>query len=155
MSLAIEKILVPAAGHPTHAHVEEVDNRLNVSVVFTSVDSTLTALREAGDLAATLGARITLLVPQVVPFPCPLETPPVLVEFNERRFSVIASQRPVETRVQIYLCRDRIQALTSVLAPGSIIVIGGRKRRWWPTKDETLARALRRAGFEVIFKETN
>src|ERR1700730_171952 len=153
MTLAIEKILVPATGLPARPAVEETDRRLNVAVVFTSVESTLAALREAGALANSLGARITLLVPQVVPYPLPMETPPVLVEFNENRFRVIASESPVETSVQIYLCRDRFETLASVLKPGSIVVLGGRKR-WWPTKEERLARQLRRAGYEVLFKET-
>jgi hypothetical protein len=148
MSLAIAKTWIPAR------EVEDADQRLNIAVVFTSVESTLTALKEAGTLASSLGARITLLVPQVVPHPLPLESPPVLVEFNERRFRVIADQAPVETRVFIYLCRDRLPTLSSVLERGSIVVLGGRKRRWWPTRDESLARNLRKAGFEVIFKET-
>ncbi len=154
MSLAIAKTLVPATLRPGEPRIEEADHSLSISVVFTSVESTLTALKEAGTLASSLGARIALLVPQIVPHPLPLESPPVLVEFNEKRFRVIAGQSPVETSVRIYLCRDRCQALTSVLGPGSIVVLAGRKRRWWPTRDETLAKTLRRAGFEVIFKET-
>ena len=153
MSLAIEKILKPATGRPSRHLAEEADQKLNIAVVFTSVESTLAALKEAGSLANSLGARIKLVVPQVVPYPLPLETPPVLVEFNEHRFRVIASESPVETSVQIYLCRDRFEALISVLQPGSIVVLGGKKR-WWPTKDELLARQLRRAGHEVVFKET-
>ena len=90
--------------------------------------------------------------------PLPLDAPPVRQEFNENRFRVMASQSPVETSVQVYLCRDRLEALTSALKPGSIVVLGGRKRRWlarWvPSKDERLARQLRRAGYEVLFKET-
>jgi hypothetical protein len=154
MSLTIQKILVPATGQPPQPRTEETSRGLDVSVVFTSVQSTLAALREAGSLASSLGARITLLVPQVVPYPLPLESPPVLVEFNERRFRVIASQSLVETSVQVYLCRDRLQTLTSILSSGSIVVLGGRKRWWWPSRDEVLARGLRRAGYEVIFKET-
>jgi len=153
MSLAIEKILTPATGHPAHTGIDEAERGLNISVVFTSVEATLEALKEAGTLASSLGAKITLLVPQVVPYPLPLETPPVLVDFNERRFQVIAGLSPVETRVQVYLCRDKLETLTTALSPGSIVVLGGR-RRWWPTHDEVLARALRRAGYEVIFKET-
>jgi hypothetical protein len=153
MSLAIEKILIPGTGHPTQPTRVEADQQLNIAVVFTSVESTLAALKEAGNLANSLGARITLVVPQVVPFPLPLETPPVLVEFNENRFRVMASKSPVETSVQIFLCRDRFETLAAVLKPGSIVVLGGRKR-WWPTKDESLARQLRHAGYEVLFKET-
>jgi hypothetical protein len=153
MSLAIEKILIPATGRPTQLIGVETGQELNIAVVFTSVESTLAALKEAGNLANSLGARITLVVPQVVPFPLPLETPPILVEFNENRFRVMASESPVETSVQIYLCRDRFETLATALKPGSIVVVGGRQR-WWPTKEETLARQLRRAGYEVLFKET-
>src|ERR1700730_5886758 len=115
MTLAIEKILVPATGLPARPAVEETDRQLNVSVVFTSVEATLAALKEAGNLANSLGARIKLVVPQVVPYPLPLETPPVLVEFNENRFRVMASESPVETSVQVYLCRDRFETLTAAL----------------------------------------
>ena len=153
MSLAIEKILIPATGHPAQPTRVEADQQLNIAVVFTSVESTLAALKEAGNLANSLGARITLVVPEVVPFPLPLEIPPVLVEFNENRFRVMASESPVETNVQIYLCRDCFETLATVLKPGSIVVLGGRKR-WWPTKEETLSRQLRHAGYEVLFKET-
>src|ERR1019366_374160 len=49
MSLAIEKILVPATGQPSRP--PEVGQRLNIAVVFSSVDSTLAAFQEAGNLA--------------------------------------------------------------------------------------------------------
>ena len=153
MSLAIEKLLTPATGYPAQHTVEQQELSLNIAVVFTAVETTLAALKEAGALAESLGAQITLLVPQVVPYPLPLESPPVLVNFNEKRFHVIASQSPVKTKVCIYLCRDRLETIKSVLRPGSIVVIGGRKR-WWPTSEERLARKLRKAGHEVIFKET-
>ncbi len=152
MSLAIEKLLTPSTGHPAQQTVEQQD-QLNIAVVFTSVESTLAALKEAGTLAESLGAQITLLVPQVVPYPLPLDSPPVLVDFNEKRFHVIASQSPVKTKVCIYLCRDQVETLKGVLRPGSIVVIGGRKR-WWPTREERLAGQLRKSGHEVFFKET-
>ena len=146
-----ELILYRESQHPGPA--EDRNQGLNVTVVFTSVEATLVALKEAGALASSLGARITLLVPQVVPYPLPLETPPVLIDFNMKRFRVIASQSPVETSVQIYLCRDKFETLASVLSPGSVVVLGGRKR-WWPTREKSLARKLHAVGHEVVFKET-
>jgi hypothetical protein len=130
----------------------DADQKLNIAVVFTSVEATLAALKEAGALASSLGARITLFVPQVVPYALPLETPPVLIDFNEKRFRVIASESPVETSVQIYLCRDEFETLASVLSPRSLVVLGGRKR-WWPTRERSLARKLHAVGHEVLFKE--
>ena len=153
MSLAIKKILVPSSGQPSRPPAEEAGQNLNIAVVFTSGEATLAALREAGTLASSLGARIKLLVPQVVPYPLPLESPPVLIDFNEKRFRLVASESPVETSVQIYLCRDQFETLAGVLSPGSLVVLGGRKH-WWPTREKSLARKLRRVGHEVVFKET-
>ena len=153
MSLALKRVLAPAPGFPRPPAIVETESRLNVAVIFTSVQSTLAALKKAGALANRLSGRITLVVPQVVPYPLPLTSPPVLVDWNEKRFRVIAGQSPVETTVQIYLCRDRLETLTAVLSPRSLVVVGGPKR-WWPTAEKRLARTLRRAGHEVIFTET-
>lgn len=153
MALALERVLAPLPGHPAPLAAEETESRLNVAVVFTSVDATLPALRKAGALANRLNGRITLLVPQIVPFPLPLTSPPVLLDWSERRFRVIANESPVETTVRIYLCRDSLEALRTVLSPRSLVVVGGR-RRWWPTAEERLTRQLRRASHEVIFTET-
>lgn len=152
MVLAFERLLRPETGDPVRPNAEDREARLNISVIFTSLESTLSALKRAGALASSLGARITLLVPQVVPFPLPLESPPVLLDWNEKRFRVIANQSPVEMTVQIFLCRDRLETLASVLRAGSIVVVGAAKR-WWPTADARLARKLRKAGHEVIVAE--
>jgi hypothetical protein len=156
MALALERMIAPVTGTPARPFTEETDSKLDISVVFTSVDATLAALREAANLlgnrASSLGGRITLIVPQIVPYPLPLTRPPVLVDFNERRLRVIASDCRVETRVSIYLCRDPLETLKSVLKPHSVVVVGSRKR-WWPTAEKRLAAQLRRAGHEVVVTE--
>ncbi len=153
MTLAFQRRLTLEPSRPVRPESEGASPRLSVHVIFTSVPETLAALKHAGELASKLDARITLIVPQVVPYPAPLESPPVLLEFNERRFRALARQSPVETAVSIYLCRDRREALRDVLKPRSLVVIGGR-RRWWPTGEKRLARLLRRDGHEVVFTET-
>jgi hypothetical protein len=152
MALALERFLDPALQHPARPAVEAPESKLNISVVFTSVPYTLSALKAAGSLANRLAAQITLIVPQVVPHPLPLESPPVLLDWNERRLKVIAEESPVETKVNLYLCRDRFDTLNTVLKPHSIVVMGG-PHAWWPTQEKKLARKLRRAGHEVIFTE--
>jgi hypothetical protein len=152
MALAFNKALNPEVGRPEPPSVEELQSRLNISVVFTSLDATVTALREAGSLAERLAARITLVVPQIVPFPLPLTSPPVLLDFQEKRFRGIAAESPVEVRVELYLCRDGLETLKTVLKPHSLVVIGGRKR-FWPTRESRLARRLRAMGHEVILTE--
>jgi hypothetical protein len=151
--LAFQKSLAPATGQPVAKPSEQPERRLEVAVVFTAVQPTIAALQKAGALADLLSARVNLVVLQIVPFPLPLESPPVLLNFSEAHFREIALQSSVETNVRIYLCRDRLETLTSLLAPRSLVVIGGRKR-WWPTPERYLARKLRRAGHEVVFTET-
>ena len=109
MALALERFVKPAPQTPVRPELEAPEPKLNISVVFTSVPATLAALKTAGSLANRLGAQITLIVPQVVPHPLPLESPPVLLDWNERRLKVIAEKSPVETKVNLYLCRDRLQ----------------------------------------------
>src|SRR5260370_25312902 len=148
MQPALENFLISAPAS------RETSTRLNINVLFTSVHPTLAALKEAGRLANLLAAHITLVVLQIVPYPLSLTSPPVSPDWNERRFRVIASESPVETMIPLYLCLDRLYTLASVLAPGSLVVIGGRQHWWWPTAEKALARTLRRAGHQVIFTGT-
>jgi hypothetical protein len=136
-----------------HLPVAGEDGTLKVTVVYTSDQATLSAMQEAAVLAGSLQARLTLVYPQIVPYPRPVTSPPVLPEFTERRLRALASQIPVDTEIHVCLCRDPEDALATELAPRSVVVLGGRKR-WWPTAEKSLAQRLRRAGHEVIFTET-
>jgi len=148
MLLALKK---PLAGLPEAPPVQDNETKLNISVVFTSPDATLKALKEAGVLARKLGAHITLMALQVVPTLLPLTSPPVLLDWSEQRFSRIAGESQVDTTVHLYLCRERVETLLAALTPHSLVVVGGARRWWWPTSEERLAKTLRRAGHEVIF----
>ena len=129
--------------------LSERRSTLEVTVVFTKVPATLRALKMAAELAHNLSGRIRLLVPQVVPYPLPLERPAVSAEFSRRRLQTLASQGSIDTRVEVWLCRDRSDALCQALKPDALVVIGVR-RSWWPAAEKALARKLRRKGHEVI-----
>jgi hypothetical protein len=137
---------------PVTQQAERTEAALTISVVFTSVEATLAALRKASCVAESLGASIDLIVPQVIPFPLQLTSPPVLIDFSQRRFRVTAGASSVAATVRICLCRDPLEMLKSELHLRSIVVLGIRKR-WWPTRDMRLAAELRRAGYVVITPE--
>jgi hypothetical protein len=153
IAAVFEKQLVPEILPPDGQQLQDGDRRLDISVLFTAPKGALAALKRAATLAGSLNARITLIVPQVVPLPLPLTSPPVLVDFQEARLREIASQCPVETVVRIYLCRSRSDVLYTVLRPHSRVVLGRRRGWWWPSRERRLARGLRRAGHEVIVAE--
>ena len=127
--------------------------KISVFVIFTSANRTLKALEKAGELAKPSGAGILVVAVQTVPYPLPLDRPPVPFESVIRRFVEMAGNFPESPKVSAYLCRDPLEALKRVLSADSTVVIGIRKR-WWPTCDERLARKLRRAGYTVILVET-
>ena len=142
-----------------HAHQqllrarEAEDGTLKITVVYTSEKATLLAMQKAVALASSLPAKLRLVYPQIVPYPCPVASPPVLPEFTAKRLRQMASHVALDTDIHVCLCRDREDALRAELLPRSVVVLGGRKR-WWPTAEKGLARKLRRAGHEVIFTET-
>src|SRR5664279_5173048 len=92
MSPTIEKVPLAATRVQDEQSAGQANSTLNIAVVFTSIESTLSALRKAGSLASGLHASITLIVPQVVPYPLPLTSPPVSPEFTTRQFRVLTEQ---------------------------------------------------------------
>ena len=55
-------MIAPAIGTPVRPLGAETGSKLEISVVFTSIDGTLAALKGAGNLASSLGGRITLIL---------------------------------------------------------------------------------------------
>ena len=129
---------------------------LAVNVIFTDVQSTAAALKFAQSFARELGARISLRAAVAVPFQLPLDQPQISVAFLQDAMRELVAQLKSETfdpTIHLYLCRDRIWALSQVLKPNSLVVIAGRKR-WWPTAETRMARALRAEGHRVIFVDS-
>jgi hypothetical protein len=126
------------------------DSAPNIAVIFTTIESTLSALREAAVLASRCGAQLTLIVPQVVPDSPPLKTRHAQANRTERCFRVVTSRQSVKTRVRVCSCRTPDLVPVSALDPRSLVVIG-RPRTWWPTRESRMARKLRQAGLQVVF----
>jgi hypothetical protein len=123
--------------------------RLEVVVLFTTVPGTLLALRRAADLASQLNARIEIIIPEIVPYPLPVDRPPVAPSFLINRYRTIVQQAGIDADIRICLCRERRAALAATLKPGSLIMIGIRPR-WWLTKEARLARWLEAQGHRVV-----
>jgi len=128
---------------------EEGSQRLRINVLFTTPQETRLALQRAAKLSTGLGAEILLIVPQIVPFPLELDNPPVPLGFASEQMCALVESIDADLDGHIYLCRDRLQTFLHVLRTNSITVLG-LKRRWFFSKSERLARALRRKGHHVI-----
>ena len=125
--------------------------QLDLKVIFTDLPKTAAALATARSMARGLGAHITLVVAQVVPYPLPLSAPDVPVEFTERLLESLAAE---DTAVEIYLCRDRNETIRRALPPDSVAIVSARKWQWWtcwlPSRERSLAKLLRQDGRRVL-----
>jgi hypothetical protein len=133
------------------------EGRLEVNVIFTNPQATAAALECAVSLAQDLGAVIRLRAGIMVPFPLPLDQPPVSTAFTERMLSDLVSRLDAdgfERTVDLYVCRDWRETLLQILHPDSPVVIGS-SGRWWPTAENRLVKALRSKGHRVIVADGN
>jgi len=122
---------------------------LEVNLVYTRLPGAATSLNVASGLARGLGARVTVHVALVIPYPLELKSPQVPVQFTEQQLLAMAGEQPVDTVILKYLCRDLTETIRRVLKPDCVVIVGGRKR-WWTTREYRLAAALRRDGHHVI-----
>src|SRR5579871_4180488 len=93
---------------------------LHVNVIFMSTQATVSAMRQAAQLASNLGAKVRVLAPTVVDFHTELDHPPVSREFLAAQYRAIADEAGVESSIQIVLCRDVVDGLKMILRPNSL-----------------------------------
>jgi hypothetical protein len=126
--------------------------RLNVTVVYTTVDGTLAALETAARLAKNLLAEITLVMVEEVYFRYPLDRSPVSPTFLQCLCVALiesANLDPGEVKVEIHYCRDRMKCLQVRLREKSLVMIGA-KRKGWARPERRLHAALARQGHDAI-----
>jgi hypothetical protein len=126
---------------------------LSVNVVYTGPVVTIRALRAgnvlAQDLSATVHIRAMIPVPRQLAikfaFTSVQSLKGLLRSLIER-----AGSKGCEYVLHIYLCRNRMETLLSVLRSSSLLVIGDR-RRLWPTAKTGLSKAAISTRHSVAF----
>jgi hypothetical protein len=127
------------------------ERRLDIAVIVTSFERTIAAISRAVGLLRGLDGCISLIEAQPIPYPLPLVSPPVSLEFTRRRLLALANESTVEIKANVYLCRFRFETIAEILEPGSTVVIGCRHR--WHGWEKKLARKLRRARRDLVVIE--
>jgi hypothetical protein len=117
-------------------------------IPYTTPELTRAALRHAG-VCSDLDVHVDLVDVQVVPFPCSLDQPPIDKEFSERRLRKLLQETGLPGHAAVLYTRDWLEGFKRVLEPGSLILLA-TKKRWWPTREDKLARSLMKAGHKVM-----
>ena len=113
-----------------------------IYVIFTDEAGTKAALAAAAGLARGLDLSLELLAPQVVPYPLPLDEPPVSLDFVERVMARLLDRLEADVFVRILLCRDSDETLRNAVGPEALVIIGPGK--------PGLARLLKSDGRRLI-----
>lgn len=92
----------PTSGY----HARPTQPALEITVLYTKVKATLSALRRAALLARDLGASICILNIRVVPYPRPLDHPPTDRDVLRKNISTLAGGQAIPTRIEICFGRD-------------------------------------------------
>jgi hypothetical protein len=104
------------------ADAREPESR--VYVIFTGEPETKAVLSAAASLAHGLDLPLEVLAAQVVPYPLPLDEPPVAVDFAEHAMSRLVAGLDAQVAVRILLCRDAEETLSKAVGPDTLVVIG-------------------------------
>jgi hypothetical protein len=120
-------------------------------VITTTFEGTRAALRAAIPMARGSQVRLVILVPQVVPYPLPLDGPADSTSFPVRRYGDLVRALDGEARVRVCLCRRVDDVVLRLLPAGSAVVLGGAAGVWLASPEERLARRLTHSGHHVIF----
>jgi hypothetical protein len=127
-------------------------DRPPVHVLATTVEGTRCALTSAKRLTERLHARVVLLVPRLTSFSVPFDpaSDEAAVLIDEHR--ALAEHRCA--RHGAALCVSRYgDVVHQMLSQSSLLVIGGRKRVWWPSREERLVSRLFAEGYPVVFAQ--
>jgi hypothetical protein len=130
-------------------HPDLGQDKPEVAVLFSTAEGTIPAFKRAVDLARKIDASLRLIVLEEVPSPLEPDATPASAELMIRRLWAAVPTYGVESRVQLYRCRNREQALGRILGGPSIVVIGGG-RGWWLAEERRLSRLLEKCGHLVF-----
>jgi hypothetical protein len=120
-----------------------------VYALATSFDGMRVALTTSVPLARGRGARLVVLVPQIVPYPLPVDSPTEETVFTERRYRELVHEAHGEAEIRVCLCRTPRDVL-QLLPAASTVVVGGRVGPAWPSLEERLSRHLIRLGHHAV-----
>jgi hypothetical protein len=122
-------------------------------VIATTDEGTERALKAAGHFAREGGTRVVVLVPHVVSFTSRMGLSSADPAAIAAPYRALVSATGVDATVRVCLCREPQQVFGHLLMDQAEVVVGGTRRRWWPSREERLARELASQGHRVTFAD--
>ena len=133
--------------HDSTSICDAGDRGPTVHVISTTIEATGEALIAACALARGLSGRVAIFVCKRLP---DYGSAGEGQRRAERELRRMAESFAPSASVFSCVC-DRPVDVAQMFLPPGLVVIGGAARRWWPTAEQRLARALVKLGCHVAF----
>jgi len=112
------------------------------------------AIATASALAQALDARVHVIAARPMPPQWSLDRQSASVQAFAREIKQLIAGSEARIDVLPCVCR-RLMDVTQILPHGAIVMIAGQSHRWWPTREQRLAHALKELGCRVMFIHTS
>jgi hypothetical protein len=124
---------------------------LSINVLATTHDGTRCALAVAKRLIGGLDAQVVLLLPRLASLaggfdPASQERSTLVDEHR-----ALAADIGVHVEVLFCVCHRYDDVVHQMLGRSSLLIVGGKTRTWWPTREERLVSRLSGEGYPVVF----
>jgi hypothetical protein len=126
---------------------------LSVNVLATTHDGTRCALDVAKRLTGGLDAQVVLLLPRLASSaggfdPASQERSTLIDEHR-----ALAADVGVHANALVCVCHRYDDVVHQMLGRSSLLIVGGKTRTWWPTREERLVSRLSAQGYPVVFAQ--
>jgi hypothetical protein len=133
--------------------LEGMDRRWPVHVVATTRQGTRSALTRARRLTEHISARIVLIVPRPASRAKPFDPAGGERVAIVDDYLALAAEVGVEITVLFCICRRIDDIVRQMLGGSSLVIVGGTRRLWWPSREQRLTERLSRSGCAVVFAD--
>ena len=122
-----------------------------VHVLATTPEGTKSALVSAVGLSNTLHARIILLLPRLNAFSVPVDRVRMEQAASVDEHRALAARLGARVDTLCCVCQRLDDVVHQMLGRSSLVIVGGRRRAWWPSREQRLVRRLIASGYAVVF----
>ena len=127
--------------------------RVPVHVIATTPEGTKCALTVARQLTHGVDSRVVLLVPRLTSYcdRADLSSRKRAALVDEHH--ALAADAGVHVTVLVCVCRRLDDVVEQLLGPATLVIVGGRRNLWWPSREQRLVDRLTSGGHSVVFAD--
>jgi hypothetical protein len=126
--------------------------RLSVHVLATTVEGTTCALQSAKRLTAGLHTRVVLLVHRRKSLSASSHATSA-ERASVDRYGSVAAAVGVDVTVLVCVCQRVDDVVHQMLGRSSLVIVGGRRGLWWPSREQRLVQRLTAGSYPVVFAQ--